>query len=156
MKTGNSGDSKYNVFVLLSRVGDGVNRYFDTELRKFGSNRTRFNVLSNLIAHSNSMTPTFISKRIFRGGHSVTAVIDNLESAGFVQREPHGKDRRSINVILTQKGRAYIRSKAPVTMEIGRNAMSCLSEKEVKQLDTILRKIRWHILTEIANKKGRD
>jgi MarR family 2-MHQ and catechol resistance regulon transcriptional repressor len=139
-------DIRQSTFVLLSRVGDMLNRHFDAELRKFGSNRTRFNVLSNLITHSSSMTPSFISKRILRAGHSVTAVIDSLEKVDFVQRQRYGKDRRSLNVVLTEKGKRYIKDKAPVTIEIGHNTMACLDDDELRQLNTILKKIRKHLL----------
>jgi MarR family 2-MHQ and catechol resistance regulon transcriptional repressor len=143
------GDTRQSTAVLLSRVGDMVNKYFDFELRKLGSNRTRFNVLSNLMKHDNTMTPKFISKRILRGWRSVTVVIDNLERSGFVRREPDTKDRRSLSVILTEEGKKFIQDKAPTTVKICHEAMSCLEDDEVTQLNILLKKIRTHLLSDL-------
>lgn len=57
------------------------------------------------LRQSGPLTPRAISDRLGWTTGGVTALIDRLESAGYVRRAPHPTDRRSVLIHLTDRGR---------------------------------------------------
>jgi DNA-binding MarR family transcriptional regulator len=78
-------------------------------------------------------------------------MVDTLERQGLVRREANLKDRRSINVTLTPEGKRLFERMVPVGYEISQKALSCLDDDEVVVLKTLLRRVREHLLEQIAN-----
>src|SRR5258706_16322074 len=68
---------------------------------------SQFAVLEALY-HLGSMNQGEVSMKVLKSGSNMTTVIDNLERDGLVRRERHGKDRRVINVHLTEAGKKKI------------------------------------------------
>jgi DNA-binding MarR family transcriptional regulator len=60
--------------------------------------------MNALIVLGGEMSPSEISKWIFRAKHTVTSMLGVLENIGYVKREPNGDDKRSVNIIITKKG----------------------------------------------------
>ena len=50
------------------------------------------------------MTPTAISKWVFRAKHSITNMLKALEDSGVIRRVPNRNDGRSVNIVVTSKG----------------------------------------------------
>lgn len=143
---------RVDTFLSLIYTADVVNRYLDIELTKQPASRTGFNVLNNLILHGGIMTPTDISKRIFRSKHAVTRIIDTLEKQGLVKREPIGEDRRTRKVSITKKGLELIKvTTADEQRRISHAVFSPLNEKQTKELNMILREVRKHVLSLIPH-----
>ena len=72
---------------------------------------------------------------------SVTNVIDRLEAAGLVRREPNPFDGRGTLAVLTARGRAVAQ---PATVELtgARFGLDSLAEAELDELFTLLRRVR--------------
>lgn len=64
-------------------------------------------VLGQLL-HDGPQTPSVIAARSGLTPAAATSMIDRLESAGHVRRAPHPRDRRSLLVELTDRGRAAV------------------------------------------------
>lgn len=64
-------------------------------------------VLGHLL-HDGSQTPSVIAARSGLTPAAATSMIDRLEAAGHVRRIPHPRDRRSLLVELTDRGRTAI------------------------------------------------
>lgn len=122
----------------LLRFNDVAARYPEMELTKHGSNYMRMMLMNVLVTHGESMSPTEISKRVFRTKHSITSMVDTLEKQGLVRREPSPKDRRSINIVVTQEGLKLFDRMLPVGYQIGKKALSCLDDGEVLTLRALL------------------
>jgi DNA-binding MarR family transcriptional regulator len=145
---------RLSAFLSLIRFNDVATRYMAVEFMKHGSSSIRMMLMNALFLNGGSMSPTELSKRIFRTRHSITSMVDTLERQGLVQREPNPKDRRSINVTLTPEGRQLFERMVPVGYEISQRALSCLGDDEVVVLKTLLRRVREHLLEQIANSKA--
>jgi DNA-binding MarR family transcriptional regulator len=144
-------DLRFNVSVQLLNTGLLLDKYIDTKARRYGQNRSRLDVMHTLIIHGGTLKPTDLSKMLFRSKQTVTGIVDGLERDGLVKRELAGKDRRTKKVTITRKGLSSIRASLPRTLEISSLAMPLLSEEEAQTLRTILRRIRKHVLGQIAN-----
>ena len=77
----------------------------------------------------------------------MTQSIDRLISLGMVKRQPDAKDRRKINIGLTQKGRAINDACKKVVREGFEEKVSGLSEEELEEFADSLDRIR-----EIGNR----
>jgi len=58
------------------------------------------------LRHRGPLSPSALAKRLGLASASITSLLDRLELAGMVARQPHPTDRRSLFVMLTERGRA--------------------------------------------------
>ena len=71
----------------------------------FGITLARFDLLAQLERAGGVLTMTDASKRMMVTNGAITGLVDRLAQEGFVVREPHPRDRRTIFVRLTDQGR---------------------------------------------------
>ncbi len=147
-----SQQSRISTFLSFIYTADIVNRYLDIELAKLPTRGTGFNILHHLILRGGTMTPTDISKRVFRSRQSVTKTIDTLEKQGLVKREPIGDDRRNRKVSITREGVDFIkRTSAEGRQRVSSDVLHSLDQKQLEELSATLRKIRHHVITLIGD-----
>ncbi len=125
-------------------------RYLEVELKGYEATLIRFNIMSTLYKNGGEMTPSEISESVFREKNSITAVINTLEKAGVVRREPSTNDRRSVKVVITEKGWQEANRLNPVAQELSREALSCLEKQKVEDLVETMRTLREKLLPKIA------
>lgn len=114
----------------------------DGILRPFGITFSRYEALV-LLAYSRhgSLPLSKIGERLQVHATSVTNVIDRLEGAGLVRREPNPLDGRGTLAVITAAGRDVAR-KATEEFNAGRFAMAALDLDELRGLFTTLRRLR--------------
>lgn len=142
---------KIDSLILLMYAAEAVNKYLESQMKKHGQDQTRLNVLYLLISNDGTMTPTNISKRVYRSKHAITRAIDILEKDNLVKRVPSGSDRRSINVAITEKGINLVKQTLPDLQRASSVATSCLTKEQAEELGTLSRKLRkwlWASLQE--------
>jgi DNA-binding MarR family transcriptional regulator len=72
----------------------------------------------------------------------LTRLIDRIEQAGFVVREPDPHDRRGVSAVLTPTGRKALRRAAPThTKGVDRYFLGALTRADQKSLRALLAKI---------------
>jgi DNA-binding MarR family transcriptional regulator len=72
---------------------------------------------------------------------SVTNVIDRLEGAGLVRREPNPRDGRGTLAVITDEGRD-VAAKATAEFNASRFGLAALPPADLEQLFDILRGLR--------------
>jgi len=127
-----------------------LERYLEVELKHHEASLIRFNIMSVLFVNGGEMTPSEIAESVFREKNSVTAVINTLERQGVVRREPSPDDRRSVNVVITDKGWNEANRLSPIAQELSREALACMDKKQVAELVDSMRKLRESLLPRIA------
>jgi DNA-binding MarR family transcriptional regulator len=125
-------------------------RYLEIELKRYEASLIRFNIMSTLFKNGGEMTPSEISERVFREKNSITAVINTLEREGVVRREPSTDDRRSVRVVITDKGWREANRLSPIAQELSREVLSCMEKDKVEELVEIMRNIRESLLPKIT------
>jgi DNA-binding MarR family transcriptional regulator len=75
-------------------------------ISEFGISLARFDLLAQLERAGGMLTMTDASRRMMVTNGAVTGLVDRLAQEGFVAREPHPTDRRTIQVRLTEDGRS--------------------------------------------------
>jgi DNA-binding MarR family transcriptional regulator len=114
----------------------------DAMLRPFGITFSRYEALVLLVhSHDGALPLSKIGERLQVHATSVTNVIDRLEAAGLVRREPNPQDGRGVLAVITDEGRK-VADKATVEFNNARFAMSALGLDELDTLFAILRNLR--------------
>jgi DNA-binding MarR family transcriptional regulator len=126
------------------------------ELKRYEASLIRFNIMSTLFKNGGEMTPSEIAESVFREKNSITAVINTLERQGVVRREPSTDDRRSVKVVITDKGWNDANRLNPIAQELSRQALSCMDKKQVEELVNNMRVLRESLLPRIARSTGNE
>jgi len=145
---------RYTAVVMsLLRTSDIVNRYLELKLRENGStpieSPIQFVFINALLLRTGRKTPTNLSKWVFRATHTVTSMIDTLARKQLVRRRRDGKDRRSVNIVLTEKGIDANRKVIPILEEVSGAVLHDIEDRQIEELSNILRQIRKHLLAQI-------
>ena len=130
-------------------------RYLEVELSPHEASLIRFHIMSTLFKNGGVMTPSEIAESVFREKNSITAVINTLERQGVVRREPSTDDRRSVKVVITDKGWKSANRLSPIAQELSREALSCLDKERIEELVNTMRTIRESLLPKIAKTSGK-
>jgi DNA-binding MarR family transcriptional regulator len=114
----------------------------DARLRPYGITFSRFEALVLLVHSANGSLPlSKIGERLQVHATSVTNVIDRLEGAGLVRREPNPRDGRGILAVITEDGR-QVAQKATAELNAARFGMAALDATDLQDLFRILRRLR--------------
>lgn len=114
----------------------------DSMLRPYGITFSRYEALVLLVHSRDGALPlSKIGERLQVHATSVTNVIDRLEAAGLVRREPNPRDGRGTLAVITEEGRK-VAAKATVEFNNSRFATTALRLDDLHQLFDILRRLR--------------
>ena len=106
----------------------------------FDINYTQFRVLKAL-----SMTPHLSAKELARtvehDGGALTRLLDRLQEKGYVARRPNAKDRRGIEVYMTDAGHSVWEEMQACVQQVNGEALGVLSDAEQGQLFSMLHRI---------------
>jgi DNA-binding MarR family transcriptional regulator len=114
----------------------------DALLRPYGVTFSRYEALV-LLTHSRrgALPLSKIGERLQVHATSVTNVIDRLEAAGLVRREPNPQDGRGTLAVITAEGRA-VAAKATADLNDARFGLSALSSPDLRSTFEVLRTLR--------------
>jgi DNA-binding MarR family transcriptional regulator len=114
----------------------------DAKLRPFGITFSRYEALVLLVhSRAGALPLSKIGERLQVHATSVTNVIDRLEAAGLVRREPNPRDGRGTLAVITPEGRD-VAAKATAELNAFRFGMAALGLEDLDRLFEILRVLR--------------
>lgn len=128
-----------NAYIKLMRASESVTARSHAILPK-GITLSQFGVLEALF-HRGPLCQGELAGKLLRSGGNVTLIVDNLEKAGYVQRERNPDDRRFITVSLTPAGRAFIEELFPKVAASITREFSALTTAEQFTLGWLCRKL---------------
>lgn len=132
---------------LIGRLGEAAHVIARDHLTPFfaehGLQNGEFDVLATLRRASapHALTPTALYEAAMMSSGGMTARIDRLEKAGFIERRKHPSDRRGTLVVLTSEGLARIDRLLPAHVENERATLSALSSADQRSLNVLLAKL---------------
>ena len=109
---------------------------------KFGLSTSLFNVLRILRgSHPTALTCGEIGERTIARDPDVTRLVDQLLARGLVARTRSEKDRRIVEVSITQKGLDLLQELEPHSLQMPRALMGHVSATKLRQLATLLAEV---------------
>lgn len=116
--------------------------------RKIAADKTtfaRFRILNTLILNGGSMRITDLSIKTFRTKSTLTRAINNMIRDRTVIKDIGNKDRREKVVSITKKGVELLQKTIGKRRLMSNEIMSVLSEKQMLELNHMVRRIRRHV-----------
>jgi DNA-binding MarR family transcriptional regulator len=142
---------RFNTGLQIMYTGLLMDKYVNVRVKKYGQNRSRMDILHTLVTHKGHLRPSQLSRMTFRSKQTVTKIVDGLVSDGLVTRDVEGKDRRTKDVFITEKGIRFVETSLPATMDISYDCMPSLTNQELEQLNRVLKRVRNRVLSQLPN-----
>jgi DNA-binding MarR family transcriptional regulator len=122
LKFGDEVASPDELIAALRRFGLEDDRLDSLVARRLGAPPVEFKAMDH-ITEAGALTPSQLADRLALSSGAVTALLDRLERLGWVKREPHPSDRRSVMVRrATHLGSAAMHIYGPVAERLARVA----------------------------------
>ena len=138
------------IWLRLMTCTQMIERVVRSRLRdRFGTTLPRFDLLSQLERHPEGLKMNELSRLLMVTGGNVTAIVDQLEKEGLVERLDEPADRRAFRIRLTRAGEKSFAEMAREHEEWVVDMLSGLSRREQDDLLRLLAKAKVHAL-EVA------
>jgi len=129
------------LWLLLPRVGDALALCQDLVFGKYGITTEQWRVLV-CIKSRGSLRPIDLALMLERSPNSMSMIVDRMVKAGLVRRTRDKKDRRTVFVSMTEKGKEAVEPAAPAGWEFIHKVLSPLSYDDQRALASMLETIK--------------
>lgn len=127
------------VHLNIERTAAVLGHAFAERLKPFGITSTQYNVLRILRgAGAEGLCRNEVRDRLVAQVPDVTRLLDRLEDAGLIERERSTADRRLVSTRITDQGLALLRKLDQPVLDMHRELLGHLSEKQLKTLVELL------------------
>lgn len=133
-------DKSLKVFVGLKRLSAEVEQLVRQDVGSYGLTVNEFAVLEVLF-HKGAMPIQQIKASILVASSSTTYIVDKLCEKGLVERYQDKEDKRIIYAHLTENGTKLMGNSFPSHAERLAELFQSLSEEELEQFHSIIKKI---------------
>ena len=146
-------DKMLKTWVRLRQASEAVDRVLEVELDTKGTTLAQIDVLALLNVSTTALTPGDIGDFTFRQQHSASAQLSRMWRAGLLKKTRGTKDQRVVRIKIQPKGRQKLTDAGQAGFKEAHELLkSCLSDKELEQLDGLLRKVRDGALQRLGTK----
>lgn len=131
-------------FDLIKGIKKANNQILKQEndiVKEYNLTTSQYGVLECLYIKGNMCINELIERLISTSG-TMTVIIKNLEKNGYIIRENKCDDRRSYNIVLTEKGTEIVKKILPKRKKQANDFADTLSKKEQEELLDLLYKFK--------------
>ena len=141
-----SGDHRaLRVWLRLLTCTQLIERVVRLRLReRFGTTLPRFDLMAQLERHPEGVKMNELSRLLMVTGGNVTAIVDQLEKEGLVERVDPPGDRRAFIIQLTRAGSRRFAEMARAHEEWVVGMLEGMSRREQDELLGLLAKVKQH------------
>ena len=125
---------------LLRRAWYGLNQSFRRRIAHLDITPDQFTVMRTLL-EKEGLTQRELAQAMSSDPNTVASLVERMELARLLQREPHEKDRRAHRLLLSTEGRRKYEQARAVAVAMQAEILSALPaarrERFLKDLDTV-------------------
>ena len=129
--------------LIEKRVRAGLREQFATTL-------PRFDLMAQLERHRGGLKMNELSRLLMVTGGNVTAIVDQLEKEGLVERLDEPADRRAFRIRLTRAGEKSFAEMARTHEEWVVELLAGLSRRDQDELLKLLAKLKSHTMGVVS------
>lgn len=137
-------DYKEQIFSLLMKLNESVFEFKDSKLKHYGFDDLQAChglFLGTLKKYQGEMALKDLTQKLNRSKSTVSAIADNLERKGYIEKTKNDHDNRSMNVKLTDKGHLICETFSVISSELSMKFLNDFSEEEVLILNLLLKRM---------------
>ena len=143
MKRVHHSDTVLRTFIFFVQTAHATQKYANTYFfKKTKLSITKYMVLQILAFNGGTMKPSEIADWTSKERHNVTTLTRRLERDGLVKIKQNERDKRFVNINLTDKGRQVLAQIVPAAQEIVNHVMLSISEGDAVRLEKLLEVMR--------------
>jgi len=131
---------KGSVAHLIAQVRQKLVEAVEKELTPLGLTHAQFVVVAQL-ANGIARTPAEFCRSLNYDSGAMTRLLDRIEEKGIIRRVRSSKDRRSVEILLTDKGHELYPSIVPLILGVNKRLLQGLSKSEARMLEQFLQRI---------------
>ena len=128
---------------------DVIDRYLHIRLKNNYS-WLRVDTILFLITRGGKLTPSQLAKLMLRSRNSITRLINDLESDGFVKRVHSNTDHRTVIIEVTSKGLEFTMTNLKKLSSLEEELRACLDGDELSVLVGLTRKLRLKLIENLT------
>src|SRR6185369_1956312 len=133
------------IWLRLLTCTQMIERVVRSRLReRFGTTLPRFDLMAQLERHAEGLKMNELSRLLMVTGGNVTAIVDQLEKEGLVERLEEPADRRAFRIRLTRAGEKSFAEMARAHEEWVVELLAGMSRREQDELLKLLAKVKQH------------
>lgn len=122
-------------------VGRLIRADFGRRAQHLGLTQAQWSALAQLHKYP-GLTQVALAERLDVHPVTVTQLLDRMEKAALVRREPHEDDRRAFRVYLSASSEPMVAELSRLGQQTRERALSGLSAAERRQLDRLLARVK--------------
>jgi DNA-binding MarR family transcriptional regulator len=135
------------VWLRLLTCTQLIERRVRSRLReRFATTLPRFDLMAQLERHPGGLKMNELSRLLMVTGGNVTAIVDQLEKEGLVERVDEPADRRAFRIQLTRAGEKGFAEMARSHEEWVVELLAGMSRRDQDELLRLLAKVKQHAL----------
>jgi DNA-binding MarR family transcriptional regulator len=139
--------SALRIWLRLLTCTQLIERRVRSGLREeFGTTLPRFDLMAQLERHREGLKMNELSRLLMVTGGNITAIVDQLEKEGQVERLDDSADRRAFRIRLTRSGEKSFAEMARAHEQWVVELLGGLSRKEHDELLKLLAKLKIHAM----------
>ena len=143
--------SALRIWLRLLTCTQLIERAVRTRLREqFATTLPRFDLMAQLERHPEGLKMNELSRLLMVTGGNVTAIVDQLEKEGLVERLDEPDDRRAFRIRLTRGGEKSFAEMARQHEQWVVELLGGLSRREQEELLKLLAKLKQHAMEAAA------
>lgn len=125
---------------VLTKAQQSVHQLFKAELIPHGVTPGQYSVLKCLWK-DNGQTVKQLAEHLYLDSSTVTGILDRMEQKGLIKKTADPKDRRALQVLLTEKGQALEEPLSQAILNANKKAVQQMNDKEYESLKELLHKL---------------
>ena len=125
---------------LLTTAQHNVFQYLSIRLAKYDVTPSQYGVLNCLWGKSHA-TPKQIAETLCLETSTISGVLDRMQKKELIDRVINKEDRREVQVIITEKGRALQEPITEIIDSVNEEVLKDFTVEEVAQIKNALRRI---------------
>jgi len=133
---------------LMGKIHRGMRRFYEYQMKKYNITPPQFEVLISLWSED-GLVLSELSKRLSRDGPTITGIIDRMEKKELVRRERSTRDRRIIQVYLSEKALEMKEALVHLQQTAGSDIINDFTQEDLKMLESLLSKLLANIEQKI-------
>lgn len=135
--------SEYQKLVVnILFTGNWLSLVSNQRLKKYGISNEQFNILRILRGqHPNTSSIQLLVDRMINKSSNASRIVEKLKLKGLLTRKECEKDRRLVEVLITDKGLKLLQELDNTNSEF-EDMLKLVSEQDAKEVNRILDKLR--------------
>ena len=141
---------KHKIFALLYETSDLLLKCEDAAYGESGLSQQQYLVLLSIECFNNSPARIIdIARMVNRNPNSISMIADRMERGGLVVRVIDLPDKRSVRLLLTDKGKEKLDQASKLGLGLIVRLTACFSEEELETLACLIGKLREQTFGEL-------